>query len=458
LGIRTQPTRADFFNAIEFTWKRKDGKPVYVRASGRRISQADTGDLIEIIAEDVTARRSLEEQLRHSQKMEALGQLSGSVAHDFNNLLSVIIGYSELVLLDPALEPSIKANLATIKSAGERAASLTAQLLAFSRRQVMQPSVVNLNSLVRETEKMMQRLVREDVALETILDPSLWKIRADSGQLVQVIMNLAINARDAMPKGGTVTLKTANATFADSVSFGVTEIAPGQYVMLSVRDTGIGMDRQTLTKIFEPFFTTKANGKGTGLGLATVFGIIKQSGGYIFADSQPGQGSTFSIYLPRLEQPIDSPSAVPAAIEQRKGAYGSETLLVVEDEGAFRNLLRDGLRSKGYDVLVASNGVDALRVAEDFQGEICLLVTDMIMPHMSGPELASALRKSRPDVAVLYMSGYTDDEVRDEPISSEVTLMQKPFYVDQIAGRIREIIARKNTTTSNPGVSAQQSL
>lgn len=228
--------------------------------------------------------------------------------------------------------------------------------------------------------------------------------------------------------------------------------------MLSVRDTGIGMDRQTLTKIFEPFFTTKANGKGTGLGLATVFGIIKQSGGYIFADSQPGQGSTFSIYLPRLEQPIDSPSAVPAAIEQRKGAYGSETLLVVEDEGAFRNLLRDGLRSKGYDVLVASNGVDALRVAEDFQGEICLLVTDMIMPHMSGPELASALRKSRPDVAVLYMSGYTDDEVRDEPISSEVTLMQKPFYVDQIAGRIREIIGRKNTTTSNPGVSAQQSL
>jgi two-component system cell cycle sensor histidine kinase/response regulator CckA len=212
------------------------------------------------------------------------------------------------------------------------------------------------------------------------------------------------------------------------------------------------MDQQTLSRIFEPFFTTKINGKGTGLGLATVYGIIKQCGGYIFAESQLGQGSTFTIYLPRLEQPVEPFSTKRAPAEQRARAYGSETLLVVEDEVAFRNLLRDGLQSKGYEVLVAANGIDGLRVAEEFQGEICLLVTDVVMPHLNGPELASALRKSRPDVAVLYMSGYTDDEIRDEPISSEITLMQKPFYVDQIAAKIREIIARKHSTTSNPGV------
>jgi PAS domain S-box-containing protein len=447
---RTQITSADFFDGVEFTWKRRDGKLVHVHASGRRIRQReDTGDLIEIIAEDVTVRRSLEEQLRHTQKMEALGQLSGGVAHDFNNLLSVIIGYSELLSLDPALEASGKTNLATIKNAAERAASLTAQLLAFSRRQVAQPSVINLNSLVRETEKMLQRLIRENVTLQITLDPELWKLRADAGQIMQVILNLAINARDAMPKGGILSLKTANVTFPDFVTFGATGVAPGQYVMLSVTDTGIGMDRQTLSRIFEPFFTTKSNGEGTGLGLATVYGIIQQTAGYIVADSQPGKGATFTIYLPRVEKVMESTSAsLSSAVGRKESASGTATLLIVEDEAAFRNLLRDGLQSKGYEVLVAANGLDALRVAEAFEGEIRMLVTDVIMPNMSGPELVSALRKTRPNVAVLYMSGYAADEMSDDPLSSQAALMQKPFYIDQIARKIRDLIAVDKTAAS----------
>ena len=451
VGIQDRLTQADFFNAVELTWKRKDGRPVHVHASGRRINQEqDSRELIEIIAEDVTVRRSLEEQLRHAQKMEALGQLSGSIAHDFNNLLSVIIGYSELLSLNPALEQSTKTNLAAIKNAAERAASLTAQLLAFSRRQVMQPSVVNLNSLVRETEKMLQRLIRENVTLQCVLDPTLGKIRADAGQILQVILNLAINARDAMVKGGALTLKTANVNFLDFVRIGDVDITPGQYVTLSVTDNGMGMDQQTLDRIFEPFFTTKTSGKGTGLGLATAYGIIKQSGGNIVAESELGKGTTFTIYLPRLEKAIEpTATSLPPAMP-RESTSASATLLVVEDEAAFRNLLRDGLQSKGYEVLVASNGVDALRVAEEFKGEIRVLVTDVIMPHMSGPDLATALRKARPNVAVLYMSGYTADEMRDDSSSTEVTLMHKPFYVDQIAGKIREIIVRKNTVKSDP--------
>ena len=441
-GLRTQLTRTDFFTAVEFAWKRQDGKPIHVRASGHRIAhRQNQGDLIEIIAEDVTAQRSLEEQLRHSQKMEALGKLSGSVAHDFNNLLGVIIGYSELLSTNSAIEGSMKEQLSTIKKAGERAASLTAQLLAFSRRQVMQFSVVSLNSLVRETEKMFQRLMRENVTVETSLDPDLWKVRADAGQIVQVIMNLAINARDAMPMGGTLSIRTANVNFEDAISLSGIDVVPGHYVMLSVTDTGIGMDQQTLAKIFEPFFTTKTNGKGTGLGLATVFGIVKQSGGYIFANSELKKGTTLTIYIPRLEH-SDEPVSTNVAHGQPADDAGSETVLVVEDETAFRDLLRDGLRARGYEVLEAVNGMDALHVAEQFPREIRMVVTDVIMPHMSGPELASALRKLRPNTNVLYMSGYSSDEVQEESSSGELTLMQKPFQIDQLAVRIREILAR----------------
>jgi two-component system cell cycle sensor histidine kinase/response regulator CckA len=272
-GFRAQPTRADFFRAVEFTWKRKDGKPVVVRASGRRLlSPAGGGDLLEIIAEDVTARRLLEEQLHHAQKMEALGQLAGSIAHDFNNLLGVIIGYSELLSTDLASQPSIRARLEIIKNAGVRAASLTSQLLAFSRRQMLEPRVLNLNSLVRETQKMLQRLMGEDIEQKIALDPALGKTKANPGQMVQVIMNLTVNARDAMPAGGRLSIETKNVNFEDTANFYGVAVPPGQYVMLSVTDTGTGMDAETQKHLFEPFFTTKEAGKGTGLGLATVYG------------------------------------------------------------------------------------------------------------------------------------------------------------------------------------------
>lgn len=451
--FRAQPTRADFFNAIEFTWKRKDGKPVMVRASGRRIPQPE-GDLLEIIAEDVTSRRSLEEQLRHAQKMEALGQLSGSVAHDFNNLLGVIIGYSEILSANSALESTARTHLETIKKAGERAASLTSQLLAFSRRQVLQPSVVNLNSLLRETERMLRRLLREDVEQSFVLAPSLWKTKADPSQIVQVILNLAVNARDAMPKGGRLSLETANVTFCDGFTLHGIDIPAGDYVKLSVTDTGTGMAPDTLTRIFEPFFTTKESGKGTGLGLATVYGIVKQSGGYIFAESQLGSGTTFMVYLPGIDQ-----LAAPNSLDRQRSngrhqqtANLSETLLVVEDESAFRELLRDGLQAQGFNVLVAANGVEALQLAEQHAGPIRILITDVIMPQMSGPELARALRTAR-DTEVLYMSGYTDDKLRDMTESGELVLLRKPFYLDELVQRITEILARQNRAESgNQGV------
>ncbi len=459
-GFHAQPTRADFFSAVEFTWKRKDGKPVMVRASGRRMSGPAGGDeTIEIIAEDVTARRSLEEQLRHAQKMEALGHLAGSVAHDFNNLLGVIIGYSELLSADLPAEEPMSIRLETIKNAGTRAASLTSQLLAFSRRQVLQPKILNLNSLVAETQKMLQRLMGEDIEQNVVLDPRLSKTKADPGQMVQVIMNLAVNARDAMPAGGKLTVETANVTFEDVTSFYGVDVPPGGYVMLSVRDTGTGIDAATRERLFEPFFTTKPAGKGTGLGLATVYGIVKQSGGYVFADSELRKGTTFKVYLPQVDQPLETAPAKnpPAGLPPE-----SETLLVVEDERAFRDLLHEGLRSKGYQVLVASNGVEALQVAEHYQGSISVLITDVIMPQMSGPELAKNLKKVRSNTDVLYMSGYADDKLGNIPeSSSELTFIQKPFYIDDLVRKLQEILRGKDGHSSaavpSPDLQARQS-
>jgi len=444
-GFRAQPTRADYFNAIEFTWKRKDGKPVAVRASGRRLTSEDSGgDVLEIIAEDVTSRKSLEEQLRHAQKMEALGQLAGSVAHDFNNLLGVIIGYSELISADFGSESSVSSRLETIKKAGMRAASLTSQLLAFSRRQVLQPRVLNLNSLVTETQKMLQRLIGEDIEQKLVLAPALSRVKADPGQIVQVIMNLAVNARDAMATGGKLTIATANISFEDMTSFDGVPVPQGQFVMLSVRDTGTGMTAETRDRLFEPFFTTKPEGKGTGLGLATVYGIVKQSGGYVFAESELRKGTTFKVYLPQVDLPAEEASL--PRVKMAETPSDSETLLVVEDELAFRDLLYDGLQSRGYHVLIASNGVDALQVAERHNGPIRLLITDVIMPQMSGPELARCLTKVRSNMGVLYMSGYTDDKVENisDPDGGN-TLLQKPFYIEELVQKIQEMLRRKDT-------------
>ena len=454
-GFRAQPTRADFFNAIEFTWKRKDGKPVVVRASGRRLTSEDSGgEVLEIIAEDVTSRKSLEEQLRHAQKMEALGQLAGSVAHDFNNLLGVIIGYSELISADFGSESSVNSRLETIKKAGMRAASLTSQLLAFSRRQVLQPRVLNLNSLVSETQKMLQRLIGEDIEQGLVLAPALCRVKADPGQIVQVIMNLAVNARDAMATGGKLTIATANISFEDITSFDGVPVPQGKYVMLSVSDTGTGMDAETRDRLFEPFFTTKPEGKGTGLGLATVYGIVKQSGGYVFAESELRKGTTFKVYLPQVDLPVEV-SSVPTPQSAASPAE-SQTLLIVEDEPAFRDLLHDGLRSRGYHVLIASNGVDALQVAESHEGQIRLLITDVIMPQMSGPELAKCLTNVRSNLDVLYMSGYTDDKVENISDSSDghATLLQKPFYIEDLVTKIQEILNRKDGHSSQ-GISSR---
>jgi two-component system cell cycle sensor histidine kinase/response regulator CckA len=376
--------------------------------------------------------------------MEALGQLAGSVAHDFNNLLSVIIGYSELLSANLGSEGAAGVRLQTIKKAGQRAASLTSQLLAFSRRQVLQPRVVNLNSLVTETERMLQRLMGEDIEQKVLLDPTLARTKADPGQIVQVIMNLAVNARDAMPKGGKLTIGTANISFKGSVIFSGVTVPAGEYVMLSVSDTGIGMDEETRNRVFEPFFTTKPAGKGTGLGLATVYGIVKQSGGYVFAESELGKGITFRIYLPRVDLPLQTPSShaahgVPPGLTSR-----SETFLVVEDEPAFRDLLCEQLRSRGYQVLVASNGVEALQIAEQYRGPIRMLITDVIMPQMSGPDLAKTLTKLRGDTDVLYMSGYTDDKLSTIlETDPELTLLQKPFHLDELVRKIQEILRRK---------------
>ena len=449
-AFRAQPTRAEFFSAVEFIWKRRDGKPVVVRASGRRLTRSGSdGDVIEIIAEDVTARRLLEEQLRHAQRMEALGQLAGSVAHDFNNLLGVIIGYSELLSVDLGSESSASARLETIKNAGMRAASLTSQLLAFSRRQVLQPKVLNLNSLVTETQKMLQRLVGEDIEQRVVLGSALSKTKADPGQMVQVIMNLAVNARDAMPKGGKLTIRTENVQFEDATSIYGVAVPSGQYVVLSVSDTGAGMDSNTKERLFEPFFTTKPAGKGTGLGLATVYGIVKQSGGYIFADSELGRGTTFNVYLPAVDLPVQEATSVAS---KTAGPPGSETLLVVEDEPAFRDLLREGLQSRGYQVLVASNGVEALQVADRHDGPIHLVITDVIMPQMSGPELAKCLIDLRGNIDVLYMSGYADDKLGAVPGSNgDLTWIQKPFYLDDLLRKTKDILWRRGKISSCSG-------
>jgi CheY-like chemotaxis protein len=298
---------------------------------------------------------------------------------------------------------------------------------------------MNLNALVTETQKMLQRLVGEDIEQKIVLDPALGKTKADPGQMTQVIMNLTVNARDAMPSGGRLTITTANASFIDGATFYGVDVPPGEYVMLSVSDTGTGMDKETQRRLFEPFFTTKIAGKGTGLGLATVFGIVKHSGGYVFADSAPGQGTVFRVYLPRINQPEEKAPAQPEKILPVPS--GSETLLVVEDERPFRELLHEGLQSRGYRVLVASNGVEALQVAEQYEGPIRMLITDVIMPQMSGPELAKSLIKVRGNIDVLYMSGYADDKLGPLVGSNgELTLIQKPFYLNDLVQRIQEIV------------------
>jgi PAS domain S-box-containing protein len=419
-------------------WKKKDGTPISVRLSGRAILKTNGEvEAFEMIAEDVTERHALEEQLRQSQKMEAVGRLAGGVAHDFNNLLTVIKGYSELMLDQLEAADPMRAEVEEIQRAADRAASLTRQLLAFSRQQVLAPKVIDLNTVVGNMDKLLKRLLGEDVDLFTVLDPKIGTVRADPGQVEQVIMNLAVNARDAMPKGGKLTIETSNVALDEGYAREHASVKPGYYVMIAVSDTGIGMDAVTRSHVFEPFFTTKELGKGTGLGLSTVYGIVKQSGGYIWVYSELGMGTTFKVYLPRVDAAAEFLKRAVSSDPHR----GHETVLLVEDEDGVRALIRQVLHRNGYTVLQASHGGEALLLCERHEGKIDLLLTDVVLTQMSGTELAQRLLQIRPDMRVLYMSGYTDEAIVQHGVLSPGTsFLQKPFTNEFLARKVREVL------------------
>jgi PAS domain S-box-containing protein len=424
---------------VETLWKQRGGKSIIVRLAGRAVRDAHSQiAYFEVIAEDISERRQLELQLRQSQKMQAIGQLAGGVAHDFNNLLTVVKGHIELILNTMPLTDPLFPRLDQVQKAANRASSLTRQLLAFSRLQVLQPQVLDLNGIVSGMIQMLSRIIGEHIELVFRPGGILGRVKADAGQLEQVLLNLVVNARDAMPNGGQLTIETENVELDDSYSQLHSVAKPGAYVMLAVSDTGCGMDASTQARIFEPFFTTKEPGKGTGLGLATVYGVVKQSDGYIWVYSEPGQGTTFKIYLPLAADVVESPkvqAATPAPVR------GSETILLVEDEESVRNLVADFLKTTGHTVLEASDGEDAVRLAKAHSNKIDLLVSDVVMPKLSGRELWNDLRKRLPTLKVLFISGYTDDSVvRHGVIDGDVAFLQKPFTMRALAAKIREVL------------------
>ncbi len=429
-------------DGFEVRWKRKDGATITVRISGRAVAAGDgPADVLEAIAEDVTERRVLEDQFRQSQKMEAVGRLAGGIAHDFNNLLMVISGYTEVLLDHLELAHPLHTKAEAIQQASDRATTLTRQLLAFSRKQLLELKVVDVNSIVHDMERLLRPLIGEDIELTTQLAPNIGCTRADAGQLEQVIMNLVVNAKDAMPNGGKLSIATASVTLDDSYRPENTFIQHGPYVMISVSDNGQGMDRETQARIFEPFFTTKEKGKGTGLGLSTVYGIIKQSGGYIFVQSELGRGTVFTIYLPRVDEPSEAHGVVagtPAAIG------GSETILLVEDEDSVRQLVRETLDARGYRVLEAPNGQAALALAAAHAEPIDLVITDVVMPGLSGPELVQQLAAERPDLKVLYLSGYAQEAFSIPRDAAQKTFLQKPFTLQSLSRKVREILGPAN--------------
>jgi PAS domain S-box-containing protein len=428
------------FESVETRWRRKDGSAITVRLSGRGVRDEREGtEVFEVIAEDVTERKALEDQLRQAQKMEAVGKLAGGVAHDFNNLLTVITGYSQILMDQHSENPRASQSVEQIFKAADRATSLTRQLLAFSRRQMLQPRLVSLNTLVRNLEKMLHPLLGERIHIIVRASANLGSVRADPGQLEHILMNLAVNARDAMPRGGTLTVETANADLDEAFSRTHAGASPGQYVMLSVADTGTGMNELTLAHLFEPFFTTKEPGKGTGLGLSMVYGIVKQSGGYITVDSRVGDGTTFRIYLPRVNQ-SEEPQQIEAPPVAR--SLGSGTILLVEDEDAVRSLVETILTADGYKTLVANSPKQAMQICHSFDATIDVLLTDIVMPEMSGPELAERLLALRPGLRVVYMSGYAGEHLDEQGVSAEgASLLQKPFTAAALEEKIRQALS-----------------
>ena len=429
-----------FGSAIEeVAWRRRDGSVITVRLNGRPVRAPDgTIECFEFIVDDVTEQRALEERLRQTQKMEAVGRLAGGIAHDFNNLLTAILGSVDFLRRALGPEHPEHAETEEIQKAAVRAADLTRQLLAFSRQQVLAPKVLDVDALVTNLEKMLRRLIGEDVELRFVAKASRAAVLADPGQLEQVIVNLVVNARDAMPRGGKLTIETATVDLDAGYAWEHGTVEPGPYVMLAVTDTGVGIDRAAQARLFEPFFTTKEFGKGTGLGLATVYGIVKQSGGYIWVYSEPGQGATFKVYLPRVE-PAGEPVAAPQPPARALG--GTETILLAEDEAAVRTLARRILEKHGYKLLLAATGRDGVQVAEQHAAPIDLLVTDVVMPEMGGRELAQRLTARQPGLKVLYLSGYTDDAiVHHGVLDAGVAFLQKPFKPDDLVRKIRAVL------------------
>ncbi|MGC8834947.1 MAG: PAS domain S-box protein, partial [Armatimonadota bacterium] len=437
-GMWDTISRGDVWTG-RITNRKKDGSLYMERCTISSVRDS-SGQIVNYVAvkRDITERVALEERLRQSQKMEAVGQLAGGVAHDFNNILTAISGYSDLLLRNLKDGDPKRTYAAEIKKASERAAALTQQLLAFSRRQVISPKVVNLNNVVKDMARMLERIIGENIDLVTLLSEDLWNVKVDPSQIEQVIMNLSVNAKDAMPNGGKLIIETANVHLDEEYAKIHAPLQPGPYVMLAVTDTGCGMDAETLSHVFEPFFTTKEKGKGTGLGLATVYGIVKQSDGYIWVYSEPGKGTTFKIYFPPVWEELSEEDTSEHPVSD---LTGKETILLVEDETSVRQLLKNVLEMHGYKVLDAGNGEDALAAADEYEGDIHLLITDVVMPGMGGPALSEKLLQTRPNMKVIYMSGYTNDALLHRGDLKEGTVyLQKPFPLTSLAEKAREIL------------------
>lgn len=439
--------RSDLTTASEWRHKRKDGTIMTVEVASHTLPFVGR-DAVLVLVHDITARKELEAQFRQAQKMEAVGRLAGGVAHDFNNLLTVILGHSEMLAMRPGLDAGTVEGLSEIAQAGTRASQLTRQLLAFSRQQVLQPEVMDLNGVILQMDRMLRRMIGEDIDLLTSVGDDLGSIMADPGQLEQVLMNLVVNARDAMPVGGKLTIETANVTLDESSLRGREGFAPGAFVRLAVTDDGVGMDAETQARMFEPFFTTKAVGLGTGLGLSTVHGIVRQSGGFIDVYSEVKRGTTFKIYLPRVEG-----VATTAALEVVTAAVGgSETILVIEDDHLVRKTVTQALRLHGYEVLEAGSRTEAFAICDGQNGgraRIRLILSDVVMPGMGVAELAERLRAHHADVPILYMSGYTDQAMSHQGVlSGNSAFIQKPFSVHRLLEKVREMLGEEHASAA----------
>jgi two-component system, cell cycle sensor histidine kinase and response regulator CckA len=440
---------------IEVEWKRKDGLPLLVRLSGRGVPNA-AGNLqeLEIIVEDVTERRALEKQLHQVRKFEAIGQLAGGIAHDFNNVIGAMMGWAELGSEQAPAESRLSEYFKKIRTQATRAAGLTRQLLAFARRQILEPQDIQLNTVVTDVLSLLEKVIGKDVEIRTSLSPDLALVRADSSQIEQVLMNLCLNARDAMPTGGSLTIKTRNVDLGDDACHRTPGLSPGRHAEMIVTDNGIGMDAKTREHIFEPFFTTKEPGKGTGLGLATVFGIVRQHGGFVSVDSAPGHGTTFRIYLPAVKNAVElaRPRSKP---EETPFRGGKETLLVADDHEGIREMIRSALEGCGYRVLFAANGEEAIRIFEEQAREISLVVLDVVMPRIGGLEAAKRMRQIRPELAVIFTTGYSaDHEALTTVIETGGAVVEKPFDPKKLARRVRELLDL-SLVHSGPGTSTR---